>query len=55
MDRDHVISLIAPENISSIKVAQRLGETVEGETELFGNTVRIYGITRDRWRESTDV
>jgi RimJ/RimL family protein N-acetyltransferase len=50
MDRDHVISCIAPENVSSIKVAERLGETVEGETELMGKKVFLYGITRDKWR-----
>ena len=50
MDRDHVISLIAPENIASIRVAERLGEVVEGETEVFGHGVSIYGISRDDWR-----
>jgi RimJ/RimL family protein N-acetyltransferase len=50
MDRDHVISCIAPENVNSIKVAERLGETVEGETELMGKKVFLYGITRDKWR-----
>ena len=46
MGRDHVISLIAPDNVASIKVAERLGETVEGETEIFGHSVLIYGVTR---------
>ena len=41
MDRDHVISLIAPANVASIKVAERLGEKVEGETELLGRNVLI--------------
>jgi RimJ/RimL family protein N-acetyltransferase len=50
MDRDHVISLIAPENVASIKVAERLGERVEGETEVMGHQVLIYGISRDEWR-----
>src|SRR5438105_12661017 len=49
MDRSHVISCIAPDNTSSIKVAERLGETVEGETELMGKQVLIYGINRDAW------
>jgi len=48
MDRDHLISCIAPENVNSIKVAERLGEAVEGETELMGKQVLIYGINRDR-------
>lgn len=49
LDRDQVISCIAPENVNSIKVAERLGEAVEGETELLGKQVLIYGISRERW------
>ncbi len=52
LERDHVISLIAPENQASIKVAERLGERLESETELFGKRVLIYGIDRDVWREA---
>jgi RimJ/RimL family protein N-acetyltransferase len=44
LERDHVISLIHPENEASISVAKRLGETLEGETELFGQKVLIYGV-----------
>ena len=50
MDRDHVISLIHPDNKSSIKVAERLGEKVEGETQLLGYDLLIYGIDRADWR-----
>jgi RimJ/RimL family protein N-acetyltransferase len=46
MGRDHVISLIHPDNGPSIKVAERLGEKIEGQTELFGHAVLIYGISR---------
>jgi RimJ/RimL family protein N-acetyltransferase len=46
LDRDHVISLIHPENRASIKVAERLGEKLEGETELLGIDVLVYGIDR---------
>jgi RimJ/RimL family protein N-acetyltransferase len=48
MNRDHIISLIAPDNTASIRVAERLGEKVESKTELFGKEVLVYGITRDR-------
>jgi len=48
LDRDHVISLIHPENKSSIRVAERLGEELEGQTELMGHDVLIYGIDRPR-------
>lgn len=56
MGRDHVISLIHPENKSSIRVAERLGETVEGETEVLGIPVLIYGISKKTWeKQSTEV
>jgi RimJ/RimL family protein N-acetyltransferase len=44
--RDHVISLIHPDNHASIRVAQRLGERLEGETDLLGARVQVYGIHR---------
>jgi RimJ/RimL family protein N-acetyltransferase len=50
--RDHVISCIAPANIASIKVAERLGERVEGQTELLGKQVLLYGIGREQWAEA---
>jgi RimJ/RimL family protein N-acetyltransferase len=50
MDRDHVISLINPPNAASIRVAERLGEKLEGRTELFETEVLIYGIDRETWR-----
>jgi len=50
LDRDHVISLIDPGNGPSIKVAERLGEKIEGQTELFGRKILIYGIDRADWR-----
>ena len=46
LDKDHVISLIHPENKNSIRVAERLGEKLEGQTELLGHDVLIYGIDR---------
>ena len=49
MNRDHLISLIDPQNVASIRVAERLGETVEGRTQLMGKDVLIYGIDRGHW------
>ena len=46
MNRDHVISLIDPENINSIGVADRIGEKLEGEVEVGGHRVLVYGISR---------
>ena len=44
LKREHVISLIRPGNAASIRVAEQLGERLEGRTELFGHDVLIYGI-----------
>ena len=49
MGRDHVISLIHPENKASIKVAERMGEKPEGKTEVMGVPVVIYGISKETW------
>lgn len=49
LDRDHVISLIHPENQASIRVAERLGERPEGTTEILGMEVLVYGINRSAW------
>jgi RimJ/RimL family protein N-acetyltransferase len=49
MDREHVISLIHRENKGSIKVAEKMGEKLEGQTEVLGIPVLIYGISRDAW------
>ncbi|HEV2861575.1 MAG TPA: GNAT family N-acetyltransferase [Pyrinomonadaceae bacterium] len=47
MGREHVISLIHPENGASVKVAERIGEELEGRTELFGREVLLYGVRRE--------
>lgn len=47
LNKSHVISLIHPENHPSIKVAERLGEKLEGTAEIFGMPVLVYGIQRD--------
>lgn len=52
MGRDHVISLIHPENKGSINVAVKMGEKLEGETEILGIPVLIYGIDKEAWAGS---
>ena len=49
MNQDHVISLIHPDNKASIRVAEKVGETLEGETEVLGIRVLIYGISKIQW------
>jgi RimJ/RimL family protein N-acetyltransferase len=46
MRRDHVISVIHPDNTASIRVAERIGETLEGRTDIDGMPFLIYGIAR---------
>lgn len=47
LDQPHVISLIHPENTASMRVAERIGEKVEGRTKLLDQwDVLIYGIDR---------
>jgi RimJ/RimL family protein N-acetyltransferase len=50
MDRDHVISLIHPDNKASLAVSQRLGEKLERTVELLGEEVGVYGIYRGDWK-----
>ena len=45
LGRDHVISLIYPANAASTRVAERIGEKLEGRTSLYGHDVLIYGIS----------
>jgi RimJ/RimL family protein N-acetyltransferase len=49
MGRQRLISLIRPDNHASIRVAERLGERLEGQISLFGQDALVYGIDRARW------
>jgi RimJ/RimL family protein N-acetyltransferase len=48
--RERVISLIRPGNQGSINVAQKLGEKLEGRTEVDGLDLLVYAIRRDAWQ-----
>jgi RimJ/RimL family protein N-acetyltransferase len=48
MNRDHVISVIHRDNKPSIRVAERLGERLEGQMEVAGMPALIYGIARPK-------
>jgi RimJ/RimL family protein N-acetyltransferase len=39
----HIVSLIDPSNANSIRVAEKLGEEVEGSFQLRGFDLRVYG------------
>lgn len=47
--RPQIISLIKPGNQRSINVATRLGETLEGTTDIFGDPILVYGLSRQNW------
>ncbi|MBF2048397.1 MAG: GNAT family N-acetyltransferase [Elainella sp. C42_A2020_010] len=51
LGRTHIVSLIVPQNQRSIRFAERLGEKLEGRTEIFGREVLIYGLEREDWLE----
>ncbi|HKV41931.1 MAG TPA: GNAT family N-acetyltransferase [Blastocatellia bacterium] len=51
MERSHVISLIYPDNARSIKVAERLGERLEGSVMESGHEVLVFGIDKSDWRD----
>ena len=44
LKKDCVISLIHPENLASIRVAERIGESLQGRTEVMGEERLVYGI-----------
>jgi len=48
MGKDHVISVINPDNKPSIRVAERLGEKLEGKADVVGTTMLVYGIDNPR-------
>jgi RimJ/RimL family protein N-acetyltransferase len=45
--KDRVISLIRPDNAASIRVAERLGESVQARTGALGREHLVYGIDRE--------
>ncbi|HSS49652.1 MAG TPA: GNAT family N-acetyltransferase [Thermoanaerobaculia bacterium] len=47
LEKDHVISLIYPENRASIRAAERIGETLEGRIQHLGREMLVYGLDRE--------
>lgn len=46
VDADHIISIIEPDSLSSIRVAQKIGERFERADTMNGASVHIYGVRR---------
>jgi len=55
MGRDHVISVIHPDNKPSIRVAERLGEKLEGSTEVGGMPALIPDTREEMWRSGAST
>jgi RimJ/RimL family protein N-acetyltransferase len=49
LDQTRVISLIAPDNVNSIRVAERLGEKPAGGWDVFGKKVIVYAVGREEF------
>jgi RimJ/RimL family protein N-acetyltransferase len=47
LQKDRVISLILPENLASLRVAERIGESLQSHIEHTGRTFLCYGIDRE--------
>jgi RimJ/RimL family protein N-acetyltransferase len=54
-ERDHVISLIAPENHASIRVAERLGERLEARIDHLGREMLRYGLDRETYLREMEL
>lgn len=50
LGQTRVISLIAPANVNSVRVAERLGQRPDGEWDVFGTKVTVYAVTREEFR-----
>jgi RimJ/RimL family protein N-acetyltransferase len=48
-DFERMLSLIDPANAASIRVAERIGETLRDETTLWGHRVLVYAVDRVDW------
>ena len=49
LEKDHVVSFIHPENRASIRVAEEIGESLEGTIHHLGQEMLRYGIRREAW------
>jgi RimJ/RimL family protein N-acetyltransferase len=47
LGRDRVISLIAAENVASIRVAEKIGERYERDVEIMVGPVGVYSLEKD--------
>ena len=51
LEKDRVISLILPENQASIRVAERIGQILQGRMDLMGHEMLCYAIDREDYEQ----
>ena len=51
LEKDRVISLIHPDNAASIRVAERIGERLQGRIHHFGRDMLCYGVDRETYQK----
>jgi RimJ/RimL family protein N-acetyltransferase len=49
LEKDRIISLIHPENRASVRVAERIGESLQGRIDHLGREMLCYGLDRDTY------
>ncbi len=49
LQQPRVISIIQPDNVASRRVAEKLGEKLEGTAEVLGKECVVYGISKEEW------
>lgn len=54
LNQERIISLIHPENKPSIRLAERLGESLRNSIEFRGKRVLVYGIDRNTWKPDSN-
>jgi RimJ/RimL family protein N-acetyltransferase len=52
LGKERVVSLIHPENRASIRVAERIGERLQGRIHHLGREMLCFDIERENWRDS---
>lgn len=53
LKKDRIVSLIHPENRASIRVAERIGERLEGRINHLGREMLCYGLDRETYMRQT--
>jgi RimJ/RimL family protein N-acetyltransferase len=50
LNQPHIVSLIRPNNLASIRVAEKLGEALEDSIDMYGKQALVYGISQEKWQ-----